>query len=125
RPVSRARFLYFLLVCVACFLLSSCPKSANTQSVPTGRSVHIVEKTGDRAMLLQTQPGVSFTTGGCFRGLVIPVHDATQYQQMDGFGGSLTDSSAWLIWNKLNPAQRNTLMKQLFSPSSGIGISCV
>ena len=74
-------------------------------------------------MLLQTQPGVSFTTGGSSSGLVITVDDAIQYQQMDGFGGSLTDSSAWLIWNKLNPAQRNTLMQQLFSPSAGIGIS--
>jgi glucosylceramidase len=42
---------------------------------------------------------------------------------MDGFGGSLTDSSAWLIWNKLSASQQTTLMQQLFSPSSGIGIS--
>jgi glucosylceramidase len=108
---------------MACFFLSSCPNSATTQSVSTGRSVQIVETTGDHAKLLQTQPSVSFTAGGSSSALVITVDDATQYQQMDGFGGSLTDSSAWLIWNKLNTSQRNTLMQQLFSPSAGIGIS--
>src|SRR5580700_6535843 len=123
RPFSRGRFFFLLLVCVACFFLSSCPNSTTTQSVSTGPSVQIVETTGDHAMLLQTQPSVSFTAGGSSSGLVITVDDATQYQQMDGFGGSLTDSSAWLIWNKLNPSQQNTLMQQLFSPSAGIGIS--
>ena len=123
RPFGRARFFYFLLVCLACFFLTSCPNSATTQSVSTGRSVQIVETTGDHSMLLQMQPGISFTAGGSSSGLVITVDDATRFQQMDGFGGSLTDSSAWLIWNKLNPSQRNTLMQQLFSPSAGIGIS--
>jgi glucosylceramidase len=74
-------------------------------------------------MLLQTQPSVSFSTGGSSSGLVITVDATTQYQQVDGFGGSLTDSSAWLIWNKLSSSQQATLMQQLFSPSAGIGIS--
>jgi glucosylceramidase len=85
--------------------------------------VQVVETTGDRAMLLQAQPSVSFAMGGNPSGLVITVDASTQYQQMDGFGGSLTDSSGWLIWNKLSASQQTTLMQQLFSPSSGIGIS--
>jgi glucosylceramidase len=88
-----------------------------------GPTVQIVETTGDQTMLLQTQPSVSFATGGGSGSLVITVNSATQYQQMDGFGGSLTDSSAWLIWNELSPSQQTALMQQLFSPSSGIGIS--
>lgn len=74
-------------------------------------------------MLLQTQPSVSFATGGSSNALVISVNAATQYQQMDGVGGSLTDSSAWLIWNELSSTQQTNLMQELFSPSSGIGIS--
>jgi len=88
-----------------------------------GPTVQIVETTGDQTMLLQTQPSVSFATGGSSSSLVISINSTTQYQQMDGVGGSLTDSSAWLIWNKLSTSQQNTLMQQLFSPSSGIGIS--
>ncbi len=85
--------------------------------------MQVVETTGDQAMLLQTQPSVSFATGGSSSGLVVTVNATTQYQQMDGFGGSLTDSSAWLIWNKLSASQQTALMQQLFSPSGGIGIS--
>ena len=85
--------------------------------------MQIVETTGDQGMLLQAQPSVSFATGGNSSGPVITVDNTTQYQQMDGFGGSLTDSSAWLIWNKLSVGQQSTLMQELFSPGSGIGIS--
>ena len=74
-------------------------------------------------MLLQTQPSVTFTDGGRSNVLVVTVDATTQYQQMDGVGGSLTDSSAWLIWNKLSTSQQTTLMQQLFSPNGGIGIS--
>jgi len=103
--------------------MSSCPGSnAPTQTTP-GPSVQIVETTGDQTMLLQPQPSVAFATGGGSSGPVITVDPTTQYQQMDGVGGSLTDSSAWLIWNKLTASQQTNLMQQLFSPSAGIGIS--
>ncbi|MEO7072843.1 MAG: glycoside hydrolase family 30 beta sandwich domain-containing protein, partial [Rhodanobacter sp.] len=35
----------------------------------------------------------------------------------------LTDSSAWLIHNKLNDAQRMALLRELFGPSPGLGLS--
>jgi glucosylceramidase len=112
------------LACAACLLLSGCPGSTEgTHTTPGGPSVNVVETTGDRVMLLQAQPSVSFASGGNSSGLVITVDSTTQYQQMDGVGGSLTDSSAWLIWNKLSASQQTTLMQQLFSPSAGIGIS--
>src|SRR5438445_536247 len=43
-------------------------------------------------------------------------------QQMVGFGASLTDSSAWLVSNKMSQSQRSQLMTNLFSPTSGIGL---
>ncbi len=42
---------------------------------------------------------------------------------MDGFGASLTDASAWLIYNILDEKQQKELMYELFSPEIGIGIS--
>ena len=119
-----ARFFPISLSGVACLFMSGCPGSTqSTKAPPSGPSVQIVETTGDQSMLLQTQPSVSFATGGSSSGAVITVDATTQYQQMDGFGGSMTDSSAWLISNKLSATQRTTLMQQLFSPSAGIGIS--
>jgi len=113
-----------LSTCAACLILSSCPGSSGpTKATQPGPTVQIVETTGDQTMLLQSQPSVSFASGGGSSSLVITVDASTQYQQMDGVGGSLTDSSAWLIWNELSPSQQTTLMQQLFSPSTGIGIS--
>ena len=119
----RPHQLLLLLICAACPFLSSCPGSGGSTKTTPGPTVQIVETTGDQSMLLQTQPSISFASGGNSSSLVITVNSATQYQQIDGFGGSLTDSSAWLIWNKLGSSQQATLMQQLFGPSSGIGIS--
>jgi glucosylceramidase len=51
------------------------------------------------------------------------VNNAKKYQQMDGFGASLTDSAAWVVSNKLTAAQQTGLWQSLFSPTAGIGIS--
>ena len=74
-------------------------------------------------MLLQPQANVTFRSGGSPTGVVITVNDAATYQQMDGFGASLTDSSAWVVANKLTAAQQANLWQSLFSPTAGIGIS--
>ena len=79
--------------------------------------------TGDQALLLQSQAATTFGTGGTQNSPVITVNEGTQYQPIDGFGASLTDSSAWVIWNDLNASQQTALMQQLFSPTTGIGLS--
>jgi len=73
--------------------------------------------------LLQPQSAVRFTKGGSNSGLVITVNESTKYQQMDGFGASLSDSSAWVVTNKLTAAQQSSLWQSLFNSSDGIGIS--
>jgi glucosylceramidase len=54
---------------------------------------------------------------------VINIDSSKQYQVMDGFGASLSDSSAWLIWNKLSASEQTLLMNQFFSRKDGIGLS--
>ncbi len=44
-------------------------------------------------------------------------------QQIDGIGASLTDSSAWLIYKFLTPAERQAVLSELFNRESGIGLS--
>jgi glucosylceramidase len=114
-----------LIICIAFLACYSCSGGQNftTPIRPSGPTVQIVETTGNRVKLLQTQPSVTFETGGSKTSLVITVNDSTKYQQMDGFGASLTDSSAWVISHKLNSAQQNSLWESLFSPTAGIGIS--
>ena len=106
-------------------LLAACSKDRSTPGPPvqSGPQVHVTMTAGDRSRLLQSQSDVAFATGGNRNSLVITVDPTKQYQVIDGFGGSLTDSSAWLIWNKLDSSQRQNLMRQLFEPTGGIGIS--
>ena len=40
--------------------------------------------------------------------LAIRVDDGIRYQEMDGFGASFTDSSAWLVGTKLTPGPAPT-----------------
>ncbi len=53
----------------------------------------------------------------------IDVDESVTYQQMDGFGASLTDSSAWLISHTLDSSQRDRLLNDLFNPTTGIGLT--
>ncbi|MHA7632193.1 RICIN domain-containing protein [Corallococcus sp. M7] len=52
----------------------------------------------------------------------IDVNEGVTYQTLDGFGGALTDSSAWLIFNS---PQRTAIMNDLFSVASGAGQSAI
>ncbi|HTS36904.1 MAG TPA: glycoside hydrolase family 30 beta sandwich domain-containing protein [Candidatus Solibacter sp.] len=108
---------------VAASGLSCSSKAPQSTFVTNGPTVQVVETTGDQTQLLQAQPNLTFGTGGSNSATVITVNDATTYQQMDGFGASLTDSAAWVVWNKLTPDQQTALWQSLFSPSAGIGIS--
>jgi glucosylceramidase len=112
------------LVCLLAFSLAACG-GGNQRALftPTGPNAQVVLTTGDQAMLLQPGPTVAFGTGGSQSSPVITVNEATQYQMMDGFGASLTDSSAWVIWNDLDSSQQAALMQQLFSPTAGIGLN--
>jgi glucosylceramidase len=50
----------------------------------------------------------------------VVVNRAVKFQRVDGFGASITDSSAYVL---AGSAQRDALMERLFDPGAGIGIS--
>jgi glucosylceramidase len=51
--------------------------------------------------------------------LTITVDDALRYRTIEGFGASLTDSSAWLLKNTLTESQRKETLQKLFDPKQG------
>jgi glucosylceramidase len=77
--------------------------------------------TGDQSMLLQQQ-----TVDDKAISTVIPViniYSEKKYQSVDGFGFTLTGSSAFLI-NKMSPTAKAALLKELFGKGeNAIGIS--
>jgi glucosylceramidase len=54
---------------------------------------------------------------------VIKINDHVRFQKMIGFGGAMTDSSAWLLQDELTTWQRDRVLGELFSPAQGIGLS--
>lgn len=56
--------------------------------------------------------------------IVVTLDESATYQTMEGFGGAITESAAWLIRNKMSTAQRTNLLHELFS-TNGIGLSCL
>jgi glucosylceramidase len=89
-------------------------------------TVEVYVTTGDRSRLLRREPDARFTSPPATPTPTIDVDTTTLHQEMVGFGASLTDASAWLIQNKLSPAQREALLQELFGrDSAGAGFSFI
>lgn len=79
--------------------------------------------TADHATALKPSTTARFGNDKAAK-LSITVDDAQRFQEMVGFGASLTDSSAWLIQHKLDASQRDALLKELFGrEGNGLGLS--
>jgi glucosylceramidase len=108
----------FRLHAVLLPLLAGC--ALNAAAAPT--QVQAWVTTGDQSKLLSREKDAAFGSARPAP-LVIEVDPATRYQEMAGFGAAITDASAWLIQNRMNPPQRAALMQDLFGRSPGIGLS--
>jgi len=84
--------------------------------------IEVWESSEELHETLQKKEALEFGAGRASN-LTITVDDSVRYQQIEGFGAALTDSSAWLLWNKLTPAQRKETLQMLFSREKGIGLS--
>jgi glucosylceramidase len=74
---------------------------------------------------LQPQTPIAFAASSGAGNQTITVNENTTYQQFEGAGASFTDTAAWLINGSgaLSPSTRDAVMRQLFDPVNGIGLS--
>jgi glucosylceramidase len=89
-------------------------------------SVHLWITTSDEAGVvagLEAQPNLNFRPSANDGVSAIAVDESKVYQRMEGGGAAFTDGAAWLINQKLSPAQRAQVMRRLFDPRAGIGVS--
>ncbi|GIE73016.1 glucosylceramidase [Actinoplanes palleronii] len=77
--------------------------------------------TTDRAELLHERAPVAFGRGASTQPTITVNPDQT-YQRMDGFGASITDSSASVLY-RLAPRERDQAVRSLFDVKNGIGVS--
>jgi glucosylceramidase len=85
-------------------------------------SAEVWVTTGDQKKLLSHEPDVVFSAGNQAGLPVIEVADTGGFQTMVGFGAAITDAAAILI-NGLPTERRETLLRELFDPDSGLGLS--
>ena len=113
--------------------------TALNPDVPAFGKVAFWLTTGDQSQLLRRQPDAALaslprpltpwsqgveTAGPLAAGpLTISIDSSRRHQRMSGFGAALSDSSAWLLKERLGPAQRKALLAELFGPPPGIGLS--
>jgi O-glycosyl hydrolase len=93
---------------------------------PASAANEVVQKwltTSDLNQHLTQQADLGFSASS--GSATISVDDTQKFQSIVGFGAAMTDTSAWLLSNKLSATAHTNLMNALFSPSQGIGMSWV
>jgi glucosylceramidase len=111
-----------LAICVALLILPSAKAQEKLPPAHRVSRIDVYESSEELHETLQEKPALTFASARTPQ-LTIAVNDATKYQQIDGFGASITDSSAWLLSQKLTPVQRTALLKKLFDTKQGIGLA--
>ncbi|MBO0844628.1 MAG: discoidin domain-containing protein [Nocardioides sp.] len=82
-------------------------------AAPQPPRAHVWMTTADGSERLHDRGTVAFARGAASDQLTITVDPSLRYQTMDGFGASITDSSASVL-NELDPATRDATMRDLF-----------
>lgn len=85
---------------------------------PTVADIAVWVTTADHRLALQSSP-VAVAGQATEAATAIQLDTGKRHQQMLGFGASITDSSAWLIQHRMQPAQREALLRELFGRADG------
>ncbi|WP_084794135.1 ricin-type beta-trefoil lectin domain protein [Actinokineospora bangkokensis] len=112
--------------CAAATLIASPPALAAGEQVNLWLTT--TSDGGGRAVTrgLQQQTPLQFSSSSGGATHTITVNEGTTYQQFEGGGASITDTTAYLFrGGPISAATRDQVMRELFSPTDGIGLSFV
>ena len=114
-----ARFGTALLALGATLLVAPQPAVAHDKHAP--RTAQVWVTTPDGALRMADRGTVAFGSAPTDAPTVV-VDPSRRFQTMAGFGASITDSSAAVLYT-LDPAARTAAMESLFSPTRGDGLN--
>jgi O-glycosyl hydrolase len=121
---TRKRAIAVLTLTATLVLFASLPwRGAASSRGITSPYVEVVVTSADLSQALTRMPDVLFS-GVDPGGPIIHVNEDARFQPIKGFGGAMTDSAAWLIYEKLSPATRAGLMAALFG-TGGIDLNFI
>jgi glucosylceramidase len=90
--------------------------------LPATNTVRLWLSTADRRLRLVQQPDIAMSAGESSPAdVVIDIHKT--YQSIVGFGAALTDSSAWLLQDKMSESQRSALLLEMFGPPPNLNMN--
>ncbi|MFI1194440.1 ricin-type beta-trefoil lectin domain protein [Micromonospora sp. NPDC020750] len=128
RSPARAALAGALTLCLTTGVLTLAASTAQA----AGESVNVwlttTSDAGGRAVTrgLQQQAPVSFAASSSGATHTVTVDENTRYQPFEGAGASITDTTAYLLrGGPVSVATRDEVMRKLFSPTDGIGLSFV
>ena len=94
-------------------------------SLGHAQTVNVWLTTNSQSAKLQPQASLSFGTSATATNPIV-VDETRTYQEIEGFGASMTDSSAYLLHQIATPAARAAAMANLFTRTgTGIGLSFI
>ncbi len=106
------------LILVLVLFVAGAPSAAAEQRVT------VVQTTANLHDALTVQAPQAFVANRAPGSTVIRVDASMTYQRIIGFGGAMTDTSGWLLYDELAPAARDATLLALFGPS-GIDLNFV
>jgi glucosylceramidase len=95
--------------------------AADASAHPTASPVQVWITTPDGRMKMSEQATVAFGTTAP-TATTVTIDPSRTFQTMTGFGGSITDSSATVLYG-LSSSARDVVMRDLFDPRHGDGLS--
>ncbi|MGC8866043.1 MAG: glycoside hydrolase family 30 protein [Bacteroidales bacterium] len=129
----RRLFIAVSMTCIATFVFSmlislvACSKNTNpddpnpdTLRVPYAQAW--LTK-GDKSVLFTRQEGLPITPPGNSSWPEVFIDTTYQFQEVEGYGAALTGSSAYLFHHSLDANLRQQILRELFDPQVGIGLS--
>lgn len=119
KPSRRTVVGLLVMSCISAAVLSAV---AYAQTGKPAAEIKVYQSSEEKHESLAEKPVLTFRTDRA-PALTIFVDDATKYQEIDGFGASLTESSAYLLKRKLTAAQRTDALRMLFDRQKGIGLT--
>ncbi|GAA4942762.1 glucosylceramidase [Nonomuraea thailandensis] len=119
-----------ILLALACALalVAAAPLPAAAANEPVNVWLTTTSDSGGRTVTrgLAQQAPIAFGPAGGSANHTITVNEGTTYQQFEGGGASITDTTAHLLrGGPVSAATRDAVMRRLFHPTDGIGLSFV
>jgi glucosylceramidase len=124
----RRTGVLLLVPCVAAAAAFAATPTAYAANEPVNVWLTTTSDSGGRVVTrgLQQQAPIAFAAGSPAATHTITVNENVRYQQFEGGGASITDTTAYLLrGGPVSAATRDEVMRRLFHPTDGIGLSFV